>query len=222
MCTPRYTNTFDGHGPVEPGLALIIFLLWLGLFPKSLPPSPSGETVHQTPKSFRGARTRSRSSITMPCLVGVGFHPPPGWPKTFFFTSSIARSTSRRYLIYAEADFEVFHPAGATRCTDGGQIWRGGGDQRSPPPRQISPPSVQQQGCRTTKLKFLLRFEQNVEYKRRAGAYPLRDFHQICSVCTPFQDALAVKIWLDLLEGLYSYGGFKFRGSGFPQIFSAP
>ena len=24
-----------------------------------------------------------------------------------------------RYLVYSEADFEVFHPAGATRCTDG-------------------------------------------------------------------------------------------------------
>ena len=28
--------------------------------------------------------------------------------------------------------FEVFHPAGATRCTDWGEIWHGGGDQRSP------------------------------------------------------------------------------------------
>ena len=35
------------------------------------------------------------------------------------FTGSIARSASRRYLIYSEADFEVFRPAGATRCTDG-------------------------------------------------------------------------------------------------------
>jgi len=32
-----------------------------------------------------------------------------------------------RYLIYSEADFEVFRPAGATRCTDWGEIWRGGG-----------------------------------------------------------------------------------------------
>jgi len=31
------------------------------------------------------------------------------------------------------------------RCTDGGEIWHGGGDFRSspPPPCQISPPSVQ-------------------------------------------------------------------------------
>jgi len=37
------------------------------------------------------------------------------------------------------------------------------------------------------KLKFLLIFGQNVEYKRPAGAYPLRDFHKICRICTPFQ-----------------------------------
>jgi len=36
----------------------------------------------------------------------------------YIFTGSIARSASRRYLIYSEADFE------ATRCTDGGEIWR--------------------------------------------------------------------------------------------------
>jgi len=27
--------------------------------------------------------------------------------------------------IYSEADFEVFHPTGTTRCTDGGKIWHG-------------------------------------------------------------------------------------------------
>ena len=127
----------------------------------------------------------------------------------------------RRYLIYSEADFEIFRPAGATRCTDGGEIWHGEGDRRSPPPCQISPPSVQRQGCRTPKLKFLLRFDRNVEYKRPEGAYPVRDFHKICRVCTAFQDALGVKIWLDLLEGLWSYGGIKLRGLGSPK-FSAP
>jgi len=35
--------------------------------------------------------------------------------------------------IYSEADFEVFRPAGATRCTDGGENWHGGGDLWSPP-----------------------------------------------------------------------------------------
>ena len=49
-----------------------------------------------------------------------------------------------------------------------------------------------------------------MEYKRPAGAYPLRNFHIICAVCTKFQDALAVKIYVDLLKGLWSYGSFKF------------
>ena len=84
-------------------------------------------------------------------------------------TGSIARSATRRYLSYPEADFEVFRPTVVTRCTDKG----------------IGPP----------KLKFLPRFDQNVEYKRPpGGVYPLRDFHKICRVCTPFQDAIAVKI----------------------------
>jgi len=94
-------------------------------------------------------------------------------------TGSIARSASRRYLIYSEADYEVFSPR------------RG---------------------------NTLHRWGWNLAWRRG----PLRDFHKICIVCTAFQDALAVKIWLDMLEGLWSYGGFKFRGSGDPHIFSAP
>ena len=41
--------------------------------------------MRQTPKIFRGARTCSGSSITVPSLMGRGFHPPPGWPKTLSF-----------------------------------------------------------------------------------------------------------------------------------------
>jgi len=77
-------------------------------------------------------------------------------------------------------------------------------------------------GIGPPELKFLLRFDQNVEYKRPAGAYPLRDFHEICRLFTSFQDALAVEISLDLLKGLWSYGGFKVRVSSYPQIFNAP
>jgi len=68
-----------------------------------------------------------------------------------------------RYLVYSETNFEVFRPAGATRCTDGGEIWHAGGDI--------------DKGAGPPKLKFLLRFDRNLEYKRPAGAYPLRDFH---------------------------------------------
>jgi len=48
---------------------------------------PSGEIVRQTPKVFTVARMCSKSSITMPSLVGLGFHPPPGRPKTLNFLS---------------------------------------------------------------------------------------------------------------------------------------
>jgi len=100
----------------------------------------------------------------------------------------------------------------------------------APQGRHIAPMGVkfgvegplERQGVGPQKLKFVLRFDQNVEYKRPAGACPLRDFHKICRVCTTFQAALGVKILLDLLEGLWSYGGFKLRGSGYPQIFSVP
>ena len=55
-------------------------------------------------------------------LVGLGFHPAQGRPKTLVFSGSIARSATRRYSNYSEADFEVFRPVGATRCTDGGEL----------------------------------------------------------------------------------------------------
>ena len=131
--------------------------------------------------------------------------------RPILITGSIARSASRRYLVYSEADFEVFRPTGATRCTDGVEIWHGGGDQRSrpPPPRQISPPPVQRLGYRTPKTDFfLLRFDQNVEYKRPAGAHLLRDLHKICRICTPFQDALAVKKFVGFAQGVMELWGF--------------
>jgi len=87
---------------------------------------------------------------------------------------------------------------------------------------KFHPHRCNDKGTGPTKLKFLLIFDQNVEYKRPAGAYPLRDFHKIFRIYTPFQGALAVKISLGFLKGLWSYGGFKLTGSGYPQIFSAP
>ena len=37
-------------------------------------------------------------------------------------TGSIVQSAKCRYLSNAEADFEIFRPAGATLCTDGGEV----------------------------------------------------------------------------------------------------
>ena len=87
---------------------------------------------------------------------------------------------------------------------------------RSPPP-YVHPHRCHDnsdKGIGPPKLKFLLIFDQNVEYKRPAGAYPLRDFYEICRICTAFQDALAVNVLLDLLQGLSSYWGFNLTGSG--------
>ena len=72
----------------------------------------------------------------------------------FLLPAALREAQTCRYLVYSEANFEVFRPAGATRCTDGGEIWHGGGHRRSPPPCQISPPSVQRQGCRTPKIEI--------------------------------------------------------------------
>jgi len=74
---------------------------------------------------------------------------------------------------------------------------------------KFHPHRCNDKGVGPQKLEFLLRFDQNVEYKRPAGAYPLRDFHKLCRVCTSFQDALGVKILLYLLKGLWSYRVFE-------------
>ena len=88
------------------------------------------------------------------------------------------------------------------RCTDGGGVKFGIEEGTGPLLHaKFHPHRFNDKGVGPPKLIFLLRFDQNVEYKRPAGAYPLRDFHKICSVCTSFQDALGVKILLDLLKG---------------------
>jgi len=44
------------------------------------------------------------------------------WVSFNIVTGSIVRNAKRRYLSNSEADFEAFRLAGATRCTDGGEI----------------------------------------------------------------------------------------------------
>ena len=74
---------------------------------------------------------------------------------------------------------------------------------------KFHPHRCNDKGIGPLKLKILLIFGQNVEYKRPAGAYPLCDFYKICRICSSFQDALAVKVSLILLKGLWSYGRFN-------------
>ena len=94
-----------------------------------------------------------------------------------FLPAALRAAQICRYLVYSEADFEVFRPAGATRCTDGVKF---GMEEDA----KFHPHRCNDKGVGPPKLKFLLRFDRNVEYKRPAGAYPLRDFHKICIVCT--------------------------------------
>jgi len=91
-----------------------------------------------------------------------------------------------------------FSFGGPNRCTDGGEIWHGVGPLLR---AKFHPHRCNDKGIGPPKLRFLVRFDQNVEHKRPAGAYPLRDFHKICRICTPFQDTLAVKISLDSRKG---------------------
>ena len=136
----------------------------------------------------------------------------------YIITGSIVLRASRWYFIHSEADFEVSRPAGATCCTDGGEIWHGGGDLCPLLRAKFHPHRWNNKGAVPQKLKFLLRFDQNVEYKGPAGAHRLRDFHKICRVCTPFQDALnLLKFGWICSRG---YGGFKL--SWLPSNFQYP
>ena len=102
--------------------------------------------------------------------------------------AALRAAQARRYLIYSEANFEVFRPAGATRCTDGGEIWRGWGDLWSPPPRQISPPSVQRQGCRTPKTENFTQILPLSPSITPSRSFPAQDLP--CSRIFPTIDSL--------------------------------
>jgi len=119
------------------------------------------------------------------------------------------------FSLLIEADFEVFRLAGATRCTDGVKFRTEEGPFLI---AKFHPHRCNDKGIWPPNWNFLLIYSKcGIQ-----APYPLRNFHKICWVCTPFQDALAVKISLDLLKGLWSYGVFKLTGSRYPQIFSAP
>ena len=44
-----------------------------------------------------------------------------------FYRQDLPDGQLCRYFVYSRADLGFFRPAGATRCTDQGQIWQGGG-----------------------------------------------------------------------------------------------
>ena len=86
----------------------------------------------------------------------------------------------------------------ATRCTDGVKFGREEGHLLR---AKFHPHRCNDKGVGPQKVKFLLIIDQNVEYKRTAGAYlgvSLGRFSQNLQSLYPFQDALA-KISLDFI-----------------------
>ena len=57
---------------------------------------PSGETMRRTWKSHGGTRTCSRSSITVSSLVGLGFYPLLGRPKTLSYCLFVLHAFERQ------------------------------------------------------------------------------------------------------------------------------
>ena len=64
----------------------------------------------------------------------------------------------------------------------GGEIWH----VRSPPPCQISPPSLQRQGCRPPKPKFLLRFDKMWNINAPQGRIPYAIFTRFADFVSRF------------------------------------
>ena len=124
----------------------------------------------------------------------------------YFYRQHCTQHTTRRYLSHSEADFGFSPRRGDVEPTG---VKFGTEEGKGPLLRaKFHHHWCNDEGIGPQNWNFLLRFDQNVEYKRPAGAYALRDFHKICRVCSLFQDALAVKISSHLLKRLWSYGGF--------------
>jgi len=96
-------------------------------------------------------------------------------------TGSIAHSTKHQYLSYSEADFEVFCPAEATCCTDGGEIWQGGVERSLR--AKFYPQRCNDNSIGPPKLKILVKFYGILEYKRPQGCIP-------CTIFTKFAQSV--------------------------------
>jgi len=123
-------------------------------------------------------------------------------PRWRLFTGSIARSANCRYLIYSEADFEIFRPAGATRCTHRGEIWQWGGGTGGPLRRAKFHPMGATTSVYSPKTEIFTHLKKMWNINAPQQRIPYAIFTKICRVCTPFQGALSVKIWLDFARGI--------------------
>ena len=88
--------------------------------------------------------------------------------------------------MYSEADFEVFFAPQGRHLTLMGVKF--GTEEGNPLLLvELHPHRCNDKGTGPPKLKFLLRFDQNVEYKRPTGTYPLRNFHKFAELVPYFR-----------------------------------
>jgi len=85
----------------------------------------------------------------------------------YFITGRICRRQLCRYCFYSRPILGFFRPAGATRCTDQGEIWQEGASRRSALPCQISPWSVQGWGFTAPKTEKNWNCTNIIAHKRR-------------------------------------------------------
>jgi len=133
------------------------------------------------PPGFVWTSGRIYGAVSVPFFLSI-----------LFFTGSIARSANLPVLNLLRGRFWGFLPRrGDTLHRLGWNLaWRRGPKVPSSfgplLHAKFHPHRCNEKGVGPPKLKFLLRFDRNVKYKRPVGAYPLRDFHKSCTVCTPF------------------------------------
>ena len=123
-----------------------------------------GRPIQRRHLSLQGSKGRCHGNQIWPKNHKIGHNFSCMWHVNamFIFSSSIAHSEKHRYLSYSEANFEVFRPTGTTRCTDRGwNLARGKGPNFIP---------IDVMTRAYPKLIFLVRFDQNLEYKHPSGA----------------------------------------------------
>jgi len=155
----------------------------------------------QFDKLQRKARRRGRQGHLQPslhhnycwkcqevyCLPEQSSPPITGAALIWLFTGSIARSASRRYLVYSEADFEVFRPAGATGCTNGGEIWHRGGALGPLLHAKFHPHRCNDNGVGPKNWNFYSDLTKMWNINASQGRIPCAIFDKICRLCTPFR-----------------------------------
>ena len=90
-------------------------------------------------------------------------------------------------------------------------IWHG---ERCPPPCQISPHRCNDMGIGPPKLKFLLRFDQNVKYKRPVGGIPSAIFTKFAEFVPRFRMRQLLKLRWICSRGYGVIGVFNFSVDG--------